>query len=377
MSNETFNLIVKNILNMDNNFFSPMYDKSDKINNIIKCYFGNLINNYYNKSLTQHKFYFFKNCIHDFYIKNHIDEVIIYFCKIQKTYHILNRLIFKHKHKKSKIVVSNDMQLNEINENEKNIICIYHFNSRYLFKIQDLLKIINTSLTNSYLFFAEPIAIKNPYNNLPFNKSVLYYIYFYIIEKNNLFFKTNQLDLFFKYFNCDFNLSLFIDKYEHLLREFAIENYVNNSLESCLYEEIISMIKEFNIDQKKSKNKIIINSLFPKSKLIKAMKSFLLLRMKSLYSLIPHIKENAKFDLYYKLKEFKKKNPKFGRKRIVLIDKISETGTIHKIHKNEFYDKYICLKNNKNENFLENHLTFIQEINNNNSESETISENNN
>ena len=93
-------------------------------------------------------------------------------------------------------------------------------------------------------------------------------------------------------------------------------------------------------------------------------------------NLIPHIKENAKFDLYYKLKEFKKKNPKFGRKRIILIDKISETGTIHKFHKNEFYDKYICLKNNKNENFLENHLTFIQEINNNNSESETISENN-
>ena len=124
---------------MDNNIFSPKYDKTDKTNNIVRSYFGILINNFYNTNLTQHKFIFFKNSINDFYIKTHIDEVINFFCKIQKTYHTLNRLIFKYKYKKSNIVVSNDMQLNEINENEKNIICIYHIYSRYLFKIQDFI----------------------------------------------------------------------------------------------------------------------------------------------------------------------------------------------------------------------------------------------
>ena len=92
----------------------------------------------------------------------------------------------KTKLRKSKLVVNSDMQLNIIDINDINVICIYHINSKYLFKIEDLLKIIYISLTNCFSFIADPNTIKNPYNNICFGKSILYYIYYYLISYSKI-----------------------------------------------------------------------------------------------------------------------------------------------------------------------------------------------
>ena len=105
--------------------------------------------------------------MNNFIIKNNKEkEVLNYFNKIQRTYHSLNRFLFIYKFKKAKLIVTTDIGLNEIKENDKNVICIYQENNKYLFKIYDLLKIINMSLIHSQNFFADPLCIKNPYNNL-------------------------------------------------------------------------------------------------------------------------------------------------------------------------------------------------------------------
>ena len=41
----------------------------------------------------------------------------------------------------------------ELNETDKKVISIIDNNSKYLFHVNDLIKIINASLTNSYMFF--------------------------------------------------------------------------------------------------------------------------------------------------------------------------------------------------------------------------------
>ena len=43
-----------------------------------------------------------------------------------------------------------------------------------------LKKIVQKSLSNSDEMYSDPLPIKNPYNNLPFSKSNLYTLYFFI-----------------------------------------------------------------------------------------------------------------------------------------------------------------------------------------------------
>ena len=347
----TFNYITKKIINTDNNFFSPNYDNSDTVNPIFKILFYGFVNN----NVYTNKFTVFKETLNSF-LDFSRDEFIQYFCKIQKTYHSFSRLAYLYKYKKSIMSVTTDMGLNDININGKNILCIYHINSRYLFNIIDLLKIINVSLINNYMFFAEPLPSKNPYNNLPFTKSNLYNIYIFIKHNTNIY-----DDLFFKFFQCDFNLSIFYNNYEYLLREYSIKNFIKNCTEKELINKINEMLTNYNNGYKN--NKINIHNEFPKNKLIKIMKPYLLLYLNSRYSLIPIIKKNSEFDLKNKLRNFQKFNPQFGR-RLVKMGFKPYPNFKRKSYIKEyvFNDKHIVFNSNDNNKFLSNHLKY-DEIN--------------
>jgi hypothetical protein len=344
----TIGYITNKVLNMDNNVFSLNYDKSDPVKPLMKLVFMSLVNNRY-----KGKFNMFKETLVSF-LKFSRDEFINFFCKIQKTYHSFSRLAFIYKYKKSAMSVTTDIGLNDITINDKNILCVYNVNSRYLFNINDLLKIITTSLTNSYMFFSQPLPSKNPYNNLPFTKSNLYNIYFFLKFKTNIY-----NDLFVKFFHCDFNLTTFYHKYEYLLREHILDNFIKNSTENALIQEIKKMINLFN---NKTTKKILINDEFPKKRLIKIMKPYLMLYLQSYYSFVPIIKNNAIVLLNSKLKKFQKFNPKFGRKIYKLGFKnypnFKKKSYIKSV---EFLDNHIAFNCYEETNFLTNH-TYYNEL---------------
>jgi hypothetical protein len=346
----TIGYITNKLLNMDNNVFSLNYDKNDPIKPIFQLVFMSLVDNRYNS-----KFNMFKETLVSF-LKFSRDEFIDFFCKIQKTYHSFSRLAFIYKYKKSAMSVTTDIGLNDITINDKNILCIYHVNSRYLFNINDLLKILTTSITNSYMFFSQPLPSKNPYNNLPFTKSNLYNIYFFLKFKTNIY-----NDLFIKFFHCDFNLTTFYLKYEYLLREHILDNFIKNSTEDILIQEIKKMINLFN---KKTTKKILINDEFPKKRLIKIMKPYFTLYLQSYYSFVPIVKNNSTVLLNSKLKKFQKFNPKFGRKIYKLGFKnypnFKKKSYIKSV---EFLDKHIAFNCDEEINFLKNH-TYYNEIDN-------------
>jgi len=200
--------IAKQLINIENNIFSKNYDTSDNTPPIVKTFFLHFFSSTNYKS----KFDFFNVTINSIFLHNSKQQFIDIFCKIQKIYNSFRKIAHLYRYKKARIAVCLDMALNEIKEYDKNIIGVYHNKYKYLFHIQDLIRIINASLTNTYMFFAEPLQVKNPFNNLPFNKSTLYNIYFFIKFNTNIY-----AELVLIFFQANFDLTCFLYNNENLL----------------------------------------------------------------------------------------------------------------------------------------------------------------
>jgi hypothetical protein len=352
---KTYSSIIENIIKTKNNIFL-LPPQNDNVELKFKILFGTLLDRDYS---VFNKFSFFYEILHNFWIKEdkkEVDLFIDYFCKIQKTYNALNRFAYNYKCKKTKLVVNIDMGLNESKESDKDVICIFQNKVKYLFCANDLLNIIKISLTNTYMFFSEPLNIKNPYNNMPFNKSTLYNIFFFIKYKTNYY-----EELFFKFFKCNFNLTEFKEQNEYILREHSIKHYVYKSAPNLLFQEINIMIDYFNnfCYFKRMRNKITINKEFPKDKLIKIFQPYLLLYIISNYGYTNTQKNEAAILFNSKMRLFNNYNPLFGRKKIKFI--LEYTSDFKRKIKGkiiEFDDNHITFNNivKQNKEFLTDHL---------------------
>jgi hypothetical protein len=328
--------IIKKIVKIPTaqNFFR----EKEITNSFLIFIFNNLI--IANNLTIQSKFDFFINTLNNvFFTEKQKEAFINIFCIIQKTYFALSKFAYIYKYKRSKIVVDFDLYLIPIDINNKNSICLLQDNNKYYFKINDLINIINTSLCNSPMFFSEPLITKNPYNNLPFNKSTLYNIYFNIKAKTIMI-----PDLIHKFFLCNFDLNNFEKEYEYLIREYSIINYVNNSDSDTLHDLIIIMIDHYN-NNNYYNHKIKIHPNFPKKQLIDIMKPYLLLYYTYNYSLINTKKIEYKQEFFFKMADFYCFNSIFGRK-IISIKSYYSKKNIKKYKKIYSYnDRHIKFNN--------------------------------
>ena len=362
----TFNKIIKTFFKITDSIDDSInesivegnnIDTSNSSFNLIKIIFSIYLNNPEKKN----KHVFFEETINNLFLNSIKAEFISIFCRLQQIYHSLNKFAYLYKFNKAKIVVNMDMCLNEIKITDKNVICIYQMKSRYIFSINDLIKIINTSLTHSYLFFVEPKSCKNPYNNVVFNKSTLYNIYFFIKFKTLI-----NPELVIKFFECNFNLNLFFNKYESLLREYSIQNFVSSSTNSIVVSEIKRMITKFNI---LSSKKIIIHEDFPQHMLIEIFKPYVLLYLTSCFSLNTLIKNNAYNKLSSKLFSFQKFNPRFGRRILkTTVKQKSVFGKKRRARHYEYNNTHVNFYEKSKDDFLQDHT----KINTNISENYTI-----
>jgi hypothetical protein len=294
-----------------------------------------------------------------FYNSIVINRFMDMFCKIQKVYFALIKFQNICKYKKTPVQVDYDLCLNQINTTKQNCICIYQNSKLYWFLIRDLINIINNALTNSPGFFSEPLISKNPYNNLPFNKSTLYNIYFAIRYSS-----IKIPELVHKFFLTNFNLDKFTNEHEYLLREYAIENYVKNTPEINLYSSVISMLKNYN-NMVTPKYKFCIHKEFPKEQLVKILKPCLMLFFKYSYSLIELIQNKSLCELKIKLKMLKIFNQNFGRKFIKFDESKNSKLSIY------FNDLHIKFNNEPIQPFLSSHRNdslsnYLPNDNNNN-----------
>jgi len=263
------------------------------------------------------KFDFFKTVLDNQFINKESKEYFInVFFTLQKNYWALNRLVFRYKFNKAPFQIKTDLILTNIDESNHNVITILQNNNKYLFTVNDLRNIIEVALSNSPYMFANPSPPKNPYNNMPFSKSILYQIYFFMKRGN--FVLSN---LFHNYFLCNFNLTQFKFDNEVLIRKKFIQKHLKNMDNDDLYNYGIRMLKST-----KYTNKLQICKEFPKKLFIDVMMPYLRIYFVYLYSLDICERKNKACQLNMHLKKFYKFNPKFGRKYIRYIGKIIDVS---------------------------------------------------
>jgi len=296
----------------------------------------------------QSKFSYFKKTIDNIFMtSNQRDEFISRFCKIQRHYWALSRAVYRYKWRKAPCRIQTDLILTPINESQHNVITILQNNNKYLFTVSDMRTIIEGALSNSPYMFAHPLAPKNPYNNLPFDKATLYHIYFFMKQGN--FVLSN---LFHNYFLCNFNLLHFKSENEVIIRKKYIGEYINNAECDELYDEALRMLTI-----SKFTKKLIIDDDFPKERLVEIMKPYLRIFFSHIYSLDICERNNAACELSKQLKRFYEFNPQFGRKFIRLKNGRKTNW--------QFNDKHIEFRGkNYSLNYKDSHID-LEEINRN------------
>jgi hypothetical protein len=288
---------------------------------------------------TNNKFKFLKQTMENGFLSQ--SEFSEWFYRYQRIYHALLKFVSIIKYKYAKIVIDTDLCLNPIAINDKNVICIRQGSGRYLFLINDLIKIIHSSITNSQSFFAIPKSAKNPYTNIPFNKSTLYNIYFFVLFRT--LYRPELLTTFFQY---NFNLRRFTIWNEHILREYSISEYIEKTEITLLYDDIMEMLDSLNI--------LNIDEDFPKETLVSIMKPYLQLWLIAAYSLIGGRQLYAARRFTRMLNEFVNYNPNFGRKMITREFRYDANGVRVVKIKVSFNDKHIAIK--PTTQFLNSHM---------------------
>jgi hypothetical protein len=294
------------------NLFEKHLNKSPP-NEITKNFLNQYVTilKYYSKEyfkqqtqLSIFKTIFYKNI---FILQSVKDEMMTVYSIIKKMYNGFSRLAYLWKFKRAPIQMREDMCMNELDEKHKHTFILLQNNFKYFFSIKDLIKIMKNGLMNSSYFFPYPTVAKNPYNNVSFNDSTLYNIYFII--KNSSFVMPS---LIHQYFICSWDLDLFFKENEGLIRNELIQDYISSSHFETLYPEVKFMLTNDTY----GKN-LKIHKDFPKEQLVSIMKPYLHLYLHVTYNTQGTFKRNEYIHLFYrKMKLFYLYNRFFGRKII-------------------------------------------------------------
>jgi len=240
-----------------------------------------------------------------FYSNEIIEKIFTIFYKAQKCYHAFSRLAHIYRFKKYKIVVQDDLSLNTLNPNHKNTFILIENKSKFLFSINDLISIIETSISNSPNFFVDPLWPENPYNKQKLKPSTLYNIYFKMKESGRLI-----STLFHFFFLENFQLSNFVEQNEAFIRENSIKKFIFNSPYTTLYIPTLRML-----NNNKYTKLLKIDNEFPKDKLVEIFRPFLYYYYIFNYDIKGTSKiYNYKSILNQKLKKFYEYNKSFGKK---------------------------------------------------------------
>ncbi len=337
-------------------FWQKIYEKEYKQNryNLGKAFVYSYMYDYH--FYEQNPITFLSKYIENiFFIEERKNKIIEVFCKIQKIYYTFSKIAKIFRFKKAHLYTSCDLKLEEIKETQTNVISVIQGKHKYLFTVPDILTIIRNAICNTSYMFSESLTIKNPYNNIPFTKSSLYNIYFFIKFKSFV-----MPDFLQSFFLLNFDIGKFEKECEYIIRKYAINSHFIGMSKTEKEDTIKIMISFYNrLCYGISDIKIKLDINFPSDKLIETFSPYALLFLKYKYTNCNILKNNYKSELIEKLKKFISNNIDFGKKMLK-----------HKGSKifNTFVTDYFVPSDDVD--FMKTH---IKEYNNNDSDSDNDS----
>lgn len=236
------------------------------------------------------------------------ERFITFFCNIQKIYWSLKRFVRHIKLRKFKCKVENDLLLSPILPSQKNVFRFFENKCIYMFTLQDLSRIIISSICNSPLFHSEPIHPKNPYSGIEFSNADLYNIYFKMKEGLLII-----PDVIHKFFLSNFDIPHFMNNNQVLIRNVYINQFVQNEDEDEIIEYIYDMLEtytQFSIDED-----------FPNNILIKTFINILPTYLRFKYSLDNSCRTQNSQKIREYMNNLQQKTPEFGRKIFSIINR--------------------------------------------------------
>jgi hypothetical protein len=240
----------------------------------------------------------------NFYGTEEKDQFECIFQKSQAFYYMLTRFYHRYCYKKAvKYDNSYDLSMEPLYMiSNKQKFRILHENTVYVFSVHDLVKIIETDLLNHDRFFPDPQFPKNPYNNIPFTKSILYNFYFYLRDNNYTI-----SSLFTAFYNAQLNIHEFLRDNEIIIRSLSIKNYNKHITNNEVFEEIILLLRSFKI------RNLYLHIDFPRNIVIEKTLKLVKTYWHSEFELTERLRRYYRSLMFIELDNFLKMNHGFGR----------------------------------------------------------------
>ncbi len=258
----------------------------------------------------QNKFEIFKdNILEEEFLTEQDREILLdLYISVVKLMSKLKSIVRIYKYNKAvKYDIDTDLHLNPLDnlpENQK--ITILENKTLYNFKLRDLLSCWKIALLNSQGLFSKPIAVKNPYTNIPIKTHNLYNIYFKCL---NMY--VNLPLCITNFFKCNMNINKFQLYYFTTLKEVAVINFMNTNNYYEMFEQILNLLHDY----RKEVDYLTFTNYCPPTTRIKAVKIFkplLINYLLSKYSCNPVVKEQKERILKNQIKKMTQNFTDFG-----------------------------------------------------------------
>ena len=282
------------------------------------------------------------------------NEIFELFARYQHELVVLNGVVRRKKYSKMKFAGEDcdftGVPLSDISHNLK--MTIVNCGIKYIFRISDLINIINKSLTYREELFLVIQPAKNPYTNIPFTKANLFNIYYHIRYNTRIVIPV----LFHLFYTTSFDKNEFSNRYEAVVLDNSIQDYIDEFQEAHLVEIGHEWIKKFKHHKKQKYDALSIHKKYPIKNFLRLLRPILKLYLIHSHTLTSSMKYSSFTKACTLMVDMLENNADFGKQPNVQPKQVV-FKSLRKLNTHSF-----SIKNEHHISVVENFLNNIPEF---------------